>query len=138
MQVTLKPLLDKALETGVDMIVADYLTMNDQEIEESRFNIPAQNNMAVVETSGLKLLSPQFSEFQFLISSTTYGHLSKKSEMLEIIDYMKEVAPDICFTNGFRQKLYTFMFRNMPHALINSYYVLNLSRKRFRKWKNLF
>ena len=74
---SVKPLLDKALETGVDMIVADYLTMNDQEIEESRFNIPAQNNLAVVETSGLKLLFPQLCRFywrslyrrEFLIES---------------------------------------------------------------------
>lgn len=236
---SVKPLLDKALETGVDMVVADYLTMNDQEIEESRFNIPAQNNLTVVETSGLKLLSPLlcrfywrslyrrefliesgisfipgiysqdvpftnecllkakrclrtswilniyrrghdsvsssfnvrkgknrciaiakswsllnihnlseetlyqqkdivFSEFQFLISATTYGHLSKKSEMFEIIDYLKVVASDLCFTNGPRQKLYTFMYRNMPHTLIYSYFLLRIIRKRFMKWKNPF
>ena len=234
---SLKPLLDKALETGVDMIVADYLTMNDQEIMDSRLNQPIQSCLTFEETSGIKLLAPEycrfywrslyrkefltesgisfvpgifsqdvpftnecllkakrclrtswllniyrrghdsvsnsysvrkgknrciaiakcwsllnipnlpeetfnrqkdivFTEFHFLISATTYGHLSKRSEMLEIIDYLKEVAPDLCFTNGLRQKLYTFIYRNMPHTLINIYFVLEMTRKIFRKRKN--
>ena len=231
---SVKPLLDKALETGADMIVADYLTMNDLEIEESRFNQSIQSNLVVEETSGTKLLAPQFcrfywrslyrreflkessitfvpgifsqdvpftnecllkakrclrtswllniyrrghdsvsnsysvrkgknrciaiakcwsllnipdlseetryrqkdivfSEFQFLISATAYGHLSRKTEMFQIIDYLKEVAPDLCFTNGLKQKLYTFMYKNMPHVFIYSYYVHEMIRKRFRK-----
>ncbi len=234
---SVKPLLDKALETGVDMIVADYLTMNDQEIEESRINIPVQNKLVVKETSGIKLLTPQlcrfywrtlyrrefltesgitfvpgiysqdvpftnecflkakrclrtswllniyrrghdsvsnsfsvlkgknrcvaiakswgllnipglseatrfrqidivFSEFLYLISSTAYGHLSSKTEMYQIIDYLREVAPDLCFTNGLRQKLYTFMYRNMPHIFICSYFVLEMIRKNLRKWNS--
>lgn len=230
---SVKPLLDKALETGVDMIIADYLTMNDQEIEESSFNLTTQKELTVEETTGIKLLAPQlcrfywrtlyrreflvesgisfvpgiysqdvpftneclleakrclrtswllnvyrrghdsvsssfsirkgknrciaiakswnllnipnlseetrclqkdivFTEFQYLISSTTYGHLSKKSEMFQIIDYLKEVAPNLCFTNGLKQKLYTFLFRNIPHTFIYSYYVLQKFRKQIK------
>lgn len=231
---SVKPLLDKALETGVDLIVADYLTMNDEEIEKCRINPPKQENLTFKETSGIKLLAPEycrfywrtlyrrnflvenkiafvpgiysqdvpftnecllkakrclrthwllniyrrghdsvsnsfnvrkgtnraiaiakswsllnlrglaeetrvlqkdvvFDEFRYLISATTYGHLTKMSYMIQIIDYLKDVAPDLYFTHGIKQRLYSFMYRQFPHTLIYICFVLEKVRKKARR-----
>lgn len=230
---SVKPLLDKALETGVDLIVADYLMMNDEDIEKYHVNPPKQENLTFEETSGIKILAPEycrfywrtlyrrdflvenniafvpgiysqdvpftnecllkakrclrthwllniyrrghesvsnsfnvrkgmnraiaiakswsllnlqglaeetrilqkdvvFDEFRYLICATTYGHLSKKSDMLQIIDYLKDVAPDLYFTNGIKQRLYSFMYRHFSHTLIYSCFGIEKVKKRAR------
>jgi hypothetical protein len=59
--------------------------------------------------------------------------LEKRGDRLQVIDCMKQSAPDLAFTNGFRQKAYTFMYRYMPHSLTDLRY---LYRKVFEEGIN--
>ena len=52
---SLKPLLDKALETKADLIVADFLKMNDEEIEGIKNHPPKQQEFTYIEKSGEQL-----------------------------------------------------------------------------------
>ena len=52
---SLKPMLEKALETKIDIILADYLTKNDEEIERMKNEPPAQRPFTVKEKTGEQL-----------------------------------------------------------------------------------
>lgn len=58
-----------------------------------------------------------FEMFGFLMNATAYGHL-KKAEMIEVVDFMKEEAPDMKFHHGFKQFFWNYLFRKEPHAFI--------------------
>ena len=45
--------------------------------------------------------------------------LQSSKERYEVMDYMREVAPDLSFTYGIKQILYTFLYHHAPHVLIN-------------------
>lgn len=68
-----------------------------------------------------KLKEDIFISFSTMIFQTSY--LKTKSERLEIIDFIKQLIPDISFTNSFRQKFYTFFYKHMPHGLIHIRYL---------------
>ncbi len=68
-----------------------------------------------------KLKDNIFTSFSMMIFQTS--RLKTKSERLEIIDYMKQLAPDISFTNTFKQKCYTLFYKYMPHGLIHIRYI---------------
>ncbi|MBR1394118.1 MAG: glycosyltransferase [Prevotella sp.] len=42
----------------------------------------------------------------------------KKAERNEIVDFLKQLAPDIHFRNGAKQKSISFMFKHIPHLYI--------------------
>jgi glycosyltransferase involved in cell wall biosynthesis len=44
--------------------------------------------------------------------------IEKASDRIEIIDYLRSQTPDLCFTNGIKQKLVSFLYRHLPHTFI--------------------
>ena len=52
---SLKPLLEKALKSKTDILVADYLEMNDEEIDEVYRNPPHQKDFTIQEKTGEQL-----------------------------------------------------------------------------------
>lgn len=109
----------------------------------SSFPIRRAKNMCtsrakVWELTKMESLSPDirrkqenvaFEAFCFLISATAYGHLNK-TEMFEVVDYLREEAPDIHFHNDFKQILWSNMFRKIPHSFIYMYYIFQMTRKK--------
>lgn len=77
-----------------------------------------------------------FINFYALISATTYGHIKDKSVRIEIIDYLKQLAPDLYFRNGAKQRVWSIMYKYAPHTLINLRYWYELSKKKIRKLLN--
>ena len=73
-----------------------------------------------------------YAYFYRLISATTYGHIKLLSDQYEIINYMRQLEPDLSFQNGIKQRLLTLMYHNMPHILIRSFHFLEKMKKRLR------
>ena len=73
-----------------------------------------------------------YAYFYRLISATTYGHIKSLSDQYEIINYMRQLEPDLSFQNGIKQRLLTLMYHNMPHILIRSFHFLEKMKKRPR------
>ena len=73
-----------------------------------------------------KLREDVWISFLMLILSICHS-LSKKSERIEAIDFLKSRAPDLCFQNGKKQRFYTFMYKNLPHTLIRIRYLYGIS-----------
>lgn len=223
---SLPKLLEAALSTKVDLVVADFLKMRDEEIDEMNGNFPQQEEFTFKEKTGEQLLLEDLSPYQcyvwrtlfrreFLIEnnikfvpgiyiqdvpfthecyirakkclrtpwllniyrkgheSATFSFNKKKekdfctaiaktweltrlnglspamqeklrndiytsftvmtcstahavktsSERLEIIDFLREQAPDLCFKDGFRQRLVSFIYQTMPHVFIHIRYI---------------
>ena len=232
---SLKPVLEKALSTQVDMIVTDYLQMNDEEIAAMKGHHPVQFEFLGENISGYELLDPElchnywrtiyrrdfliknaisfipgiysqdvpftnecilkantiirsswkfiihrkghdsvtssfhmrraknmctsrtkaweltkmkgltpeirrkqenvvFELFRGLMSATAYGHL-KRAEMFEVVDFLKKEAPDLNFHHGFKQWLWSFLYKKYPHFLIYMYYIFQMAQKTFRIYK---
>lgn len=226
---SVKPLLGKALDTQVDMIITDFLQMNDNEIASIKRHHPIQEELKASSATGHELLTSElccwywrslykrtfivnnnisfipgiysqdvpftnecllkarkclrtswrfiiyrrghdsissslpirraknmctsrakvweltkmegltpeirykqeniaFDKFCNLIYATTYGHLKKK-EMFEVIDFLRKEAPDFYFHNGFKQLLWSFMLKKMPHTFIYIFYIYQITRK---------
>lgn len=226
---SLIPLLDKALETKADILLADYLTLNDEEIERSKDTPFMQEPFTIKEKTGEQLfledLNPHHcyiwrslfrkdyllgnnltfnTEFYYqdvpflhecyikakrclrvswLLTIYRIGHesatfsfnikkaksfciaiaktwelthderLSKKAlqrlqndvfvsfkvlnctvshsfeksnERYEIIDYLHHNAPTLCFKNGIKQRITTFLYRNTPHIYIQLRYLYGI------------
>jgi len=73
-----------------------------------------------------------FTYFYTLISAITFGHIKDKAVRLEIVDYLKELVPDLNFRNGVRQRIWSFAYRNAPHTFINFRYMYVKSKKVFK------
>ena len=71
-----------------------------------------------------KLKEDIFISFSNMVYMTAF--LERKSEKQQVIDYMKLLVPDLSFSNGLRQVLYTFMYRSMPHCLIYMRYLYGI------------
>ncbi len=69
-----------------------------------------------------KQIDITYAYFYRLISATTFGHIKELSTQFRVIDYMKQLEPDLNFQNGTRQQIWTFMYQNMPHTLIGVYH----------------
>lgn len=52
-----------------------------------------------------------------LVCRLTY-ELKDKNKSIEIIDYLNTVAPELRFYHGTKQRLISFLLRNMPHTYI--------------------
>lgn len=61
-----------------------------------------------------RLQDDVFASFSALVYGTTH-EMEKASDRREVIRYMKEVAPDMKFTNGKKQQMVFFMYRYMPN-----------------------
>lgn len=80
-----------------------------------------------------KQIDITYAYFYRLISATTYGHIKDLSTQFEIIDYMKKLEPGLTFQNGAKQKIWTYMYQNMPHTLIRLYHFFYKANKLLKK-----
>lgn len=71
-----------------------------------------------------------YAYFFRLISATTYGHIKKVSERLEIIDYMRELEPELYFHNNLKQIVWSWLYHNMPHTMIRVYGLFTKIKKK--------
>lgn len=67
---SLKPLLKKAIESQADLVVADFLTMTDEEIKSSQ-SIP-QKDFIITEKSGEQLFLEDLSPYECFVWRTLY------------------------------------------------------------------
>lgn len=65
-----------------------------------------------------KLKNDTFTFYKVLIDTISLCNNLKNSEKLEIINYLKELAPDLSFRNGTKQSLYTFAIHRIPSTFI--------------------
>jgi len=64
-----------------------------------------------------KLKQDVFASFSILIFIVTHN-ISIPSERMEILNNIKQVAPDMCFSNGFKQVFVNFMYKRMPYIYL--------------------
>lgn len=69
---SLKPLLEKAIETKVDLVVADFISLKDQEIKEMHLHIPKQPTPVYVEKTGEQLFLGMLNPYQCYVWRTLY------------------------------------------------------------------
>ena len=69
---SLKPLLEKALETKVDLMVANFLMMNDDEIEHTNLSTLQQPTIEFTMKTGRELFLQDMSPFQCYVWRTLY------------------------------------------------------------------
>lgn len=124
---SLKPLLEKALETKVDLVVADFLTMTDEEIEDfykEEFEQPGlQYKKVVGEQIYLELLNPR----QCFVWRTLYRREFLVTEKL--MSYPGIRFQDIPFThecylkanNCIRTNILLNIYRKWPGSSTNAY-----------------
>lgn len=101
----------------------------------SNFNIAKEKNFctAIAKTWELtrlpemtprmqvKLANDVYTSFSVMLCSTCHA-IRKSSERKEIIDYLRQIAPDLAFVNDNKQKLITFLYRYIPHIYIELRY----------------
>lgn len=223
---SLKPLLKKALETKVDLVVADFINMTDEEIEQNK-DLPLQRKVFDYrEKTGKEILLQDLNPYQCYVWHTLFrkefliknnltfvpgiyiqdvpfthecylkagkcirtswllniyrkGHesatfsfnkkkakdfciaiaktweltylddlspivqnklkedvytsfsaiiwiithkIDKSSDRIEIFDFLKQQVPNLCFRNGTKQKIVSFMYRRLPHLFIHIRYL---------------
>jgi glycosyltransferase involved in cell wall biosynthesis len=94
-----KPCIESIFKQGLDESRFEVIIVNDGSTDKSMDTISdiiqAHDNITVIH---------------------------QRAERNEVMDYLKELAPDLNFTHGIRQCATTFMFRHMPHLFINAYY----------------
>ena len=69
---SLKPLLEKAIETKVDLVVADFISLKDQEIGEKQLHIPKQPTPVYVEKTGEQLFLQDLTPYHCYVWRTLY------------------------------------------------------------------
>lgn len=74
--------------------------------------------MPLDSTTRAKQMNIVYRYFYSLTRKITFGHIKDISQIIKVIDYMKLLAPDLEFRNGFKQKIHTYMFQNFPHTFI--------------------
>lgn len=72
-----------------------------------------------------RLQNNVYTSFSVMLCSTSHA-IKSASERVEIIDYLRQIAPDLKFNNDFKQRMATFMYRNMPHTYIHLRYYYGL------------
>lgn len=65
-----------------------------------------------------KLQDNIYTSFRSLVYFTSHD-IKDPIERKQIIDYLKQIVPDLYFNNGIRQICISYMYRVMPHTLIN-------------------
>ena len=79
-----------------------------------------------------KQIDVTYAYFYRLISATTFGHIKERSTQFQVINYMKSLEPELNFPNGTKQRIWTWMFQNMPHTLIMAYHLFYKIKKILR------
>lgn len=76
-----------------------------------------------------KLKQDVYTSFSMLFCVVTHN-ISSSSERMEILNNIKQVAPDMRFNNGLKQVFVSFMYRRMPYIYmtLRSFYANTLER----------
>lgn len=76
-----------------------------------------------------KLREDIYTSFSMIIWITVHK-INKKSDRIEIIDFLKRQAPNLWFSNGIKQKLVSCMYRFTPHWYIHLRYLYEIICKK--------
>lgn len=69
-----------------------------------------------------KLHDDVFTSFSAMLCISCHS-IVNKSQRIEIIDYLKQTAPDLQFKNGCKQKFSSFLLKHSPHTLMHLRYL---------------
>lgn len=69
-----------------------------------------------------KLQEDIYTSFSAVMCATVH-EIGTTSERAEIIDFLRSLAPDLRFKNGYKQEIVSFLFRNLPHSYIHIRYL---------------
>lgn len=69
---SLWPIIEKAVQTKVDLILADYWAMTNSEIESSSLSVPAISNMVFLEKSGKEMFYEYLKPDYYTVWRTLY------------------------------------------------------------------
>ena len=58
-----------------------------------------------------------------LIAWITTNQIKNASERKEVLDFLKQQAPDLSFNNGRKQKIVSFLYKHLPHTYIHIRYL---------------
>ena len=112
---SLKPLLDKALETKADLVVADFLEMGDKEIAQSG-NLRNSGEATFVEKTGTQLFLEDLNPRQCYVWRTLYRRAFITGEKLTFVPGIR--YQDVPFTHEAYLKAGKCM---RTHWLLNIY-----------------
>ena len=116
---SLKPLLDKALETEVDMLVADFLTMNDQEIEHYKDKLSLDTKeINYTEMSGEQLIIKDLVPHECYVWRTLYNRSF-------LFNHNLTFYPGITY----QDRPFTYACLLKANKCIRAYSLLNIYRK---------
>lgn len=130
---SLKPILEKALETKVDLMVADFLIMNDDEIEHTNLSTLQQPTIEFTMKTGRELFLQDMSPHRCYVWRTLYRREFITSNNLSFYPGIR--YQDIPFThecylkanNGIRTNVILNIYRRWPGSSTRAY-TLNNSR----------
>lgn len=69
-----------------------------------------------------KLRQNVYNSFSLLVWITT-NQIKNASERKEVLDFLKQQAPDLWFSNGKKQRLVSFLYKYLPHTYIHIRYL---------------
>ena len=109
------------------------------DLKKSRdFSIAIAKTWELTQIPGLapkvdkKLKEDIWTSFSLMLRLTCV-HFKTHAERMSVIDYLRQEAPDLSFTNGKRQRATTWLYREMPHTFIRLRYLYgNLWEERIR------
>ena len=116
---SLKPLLEKAMETKVDMIVADFLTMNDQEIEHYKDKLSLNTKeVEYIRKTGEQLVIEDLIPHEFYVWRSLYNRNFLLNNKLAFY-------PGITY----QDRPFTYACLLKANKCIRTYSLLNIYRK---------
>ena len=128
---SLKPLLEKALETKVDLMVADFLTMEDDEIEHTNTSAIQQPTIEFKMKTGRELFLQDMSPYQCYVWRTLYRRDFITSHNISFYPGIR--YQDIPFThecclkanNCIRTNIVLNIYRRWPGSSTRAYTINN-------------
>ncbi|MCR5680733.1 MAG: glycosyltransferase [Prevotella sp.] len=91
-----------------------------------------------------KIQDDAFDYFSMLLYSLTSSTSIKREEIKAVLNYLKELAPDLSFRNGMKQRTVSFLYRTTPSLYLNTRlfyarhvqeFIWSLKRKMKRLWR---
>ena len=82
-------------------------------------------NLNLNNAEEIKLHENIWTSFSVMICNTCHM-LQNDSERIELIDFLRTLINDLHFRNGIKQKVISYMYRNMPHVYIRLRYLYGL------------
>ena len=127
----LKPLLEKALETKVDLVVADFLTMTDEEIEHTNTSLLQQPKYEFTMKTGRELFLQDMNPYHCYVWRTLYRREFITSNNISFYPGIR--YQDIPFThecyfranNCIRTNIVLNIYRRWPGSSTRAYTINN-------------